>query len=1707
MPRFSNHLTFGTALNTVPRPTRRTSAAMLPGRRPTGRALTRLLGITLALCIGAAATPAAHAQLPLPPLLGGNVTLDGSGSPLVLTGNSVIDASGVTVDLQFLVDYLVVAGGGGGASGGPGSAGGGGGAGGILTNEGLTGLPVDSRAYGIVVGQGGVGGIGGVGLRTAGSSGQDSVFGDIVSSGGGGGANFDTSAKEGGSGGGGAGFSSQQGGAAGFAGQGHAGGNGGGTSGNWGAAGGGGATAAGGNGATGVGGNGGDGLLSSLGGSAFYGGGGGGSTTNALGPQGLGGLGGGGNASRTGGNTNAIPNTGGGGGGGSNDTHGGQGGSGIVIVRYAGAPAATGGSVTQVGGNTIHTFTNPGAAELDFSALSGGRLSAHVAGDISGDGGIVYNGSGQITLAGDNTYSGGTVINGGAVQAASNTALGSGDVTINEGTLRLRPGVELGNDLVTGAGGARVVIDTNFTAEFLIAGGGGGGASGGPGSAGGGGGGGGVVTNIGAEPFAIGAESYQVTVGEGGAGGIGGAGLRTAGASGDNSQFAGITALGGGAAANFNTTAQPGGSGGGGAGWSSQQAGAAGFAGQGNPGGNGGGTSGNWGAAGGGGAAIAGANGATGVGGNGGDGLFSRITGSDRHFGGGGGGAANNASATQGLGGLGGGGNASRTGGNTDALANTGGGGGGGSNDTHGGQGGSGVVIVRYAGSPAATGGNITQADGFTIHEFTQTGAAELDFTAFDFESTLSGAISGSGGLTYNGPHTLRLTGQSSYQGDTRIHGGTLRLDGGDNRLPTGTDVILANNPGTRLDLNGTSQQLASLSGGGSDGGHVSLGAGQLTVAGPSSTVFHGHLDGTGGLTKSGPGHLTLAGDNSHSGGTTLAGGGLTLATPAAAGSGAITLNSGSLILPDGALDNAIVINGSAANVTLNNALSLDYLIVAGGGGGGSHTTGVGAGGGGAGGLLTNLGGNRLVLDGDTLSVIVGDGGVGSRANTAEPGANGGDSTLGDLIAIGGGGGAGGSFSQTGSPGGSGGGGRGNPGPGGIGVPGQGNPGGNGFPGGNGGGGGGGGAGGPGQDSPAVNLPGNLGFGGDGGLGRLSDITGIEVFYAGGGGAGASHPGLGGLGGGGDGIPSGTGGNGLPGTGGGGGGAGNGTGGQGGSGIVIVRYLGDPRAVGGTVIPGTGAAAGYTLHIFDTVGSHELDFSSLQITTELDGAISGSGGFTFEGPYSLILSGNNTYNGETIVNGGHMTLTGSHTSGSNSITAYLVNNGARLSLTNDATVNLAGSGGLRIVDGHLDMDSGSLRLGNWLTIGRDGGTGVFDMTGGTLTKAGGGGVSIGGVSGHGTLNLTGGSLNVQTGITQVGSNTNSTGLLLVGGDGRLIASAGMTVGEAASGDGSVRLMAGGTIDTPFLRGGAAANRALDWDGGTLRATRDESDFLSGLTEAAIGNAGAMLDTGGHILGISQDLGGTGGLGIRGGGVVTLSGDSDFDGDLAVEGTGVQLSGSVDQSGGTGAVDLDGGWLNLSSGARLTTAAITAHNGAILSGAGDITTSGNSTTIGSGSSLAPGDASLLGVGTLVLTTSSLTFEPGSFWELNIAGTANGRLQLDTPGPVDLGGADLIAGSTSFDFLTNTEYWLTDNVGGAAFTNFANLTSTSPAAGLFPDATGFVNLDGTSFAVFMNADFQTGGRTGGNDILLFATPEPSRALLAALGLAALLARRRR
>lgn len=259
--------------------------------------------------------------------------------------------------------------------------------------------------------------------------------------------------------------------------------------------------------------------------------------------------------------------------------------------------------------------------------------------------------------------------------------------------------------------------EIGFYAKYLVIGGGGGGASAGNASgSGGGGGAGGYRTNFGSGNISGGnsaveddlflnfGTSYTVTVG------AGGSALDTAGATygtnaGSDSEFATITADGGGYGSKGGGSSSIGGSGGSGGGAGGNAVGGSGQTGQGFDGGTGY-LGNNYACGGGGGAGGAGGDGTSGnAGGAGGDGLASSITGTSVTRAGGGGGGVYY-SGTPGSGGSGGGGDSGTS--PTSGTANTGSGGGGGSwlngyGHPISGAGGSGVVIIRIPNTVSAT--------------------------------------------------------------------------------------------------------------------------------------------------------------------------------------------------------------------------------------------------------------------------------------------------------------------------------------------------------------------------------------------------------------------------------------------------------------------------------------------------------------------------------------------------------------------------------------------------------------------------------------------------------------------------------------------------------------------------------------------------------------------------------------------------------------------------------------------------------------------------------------------------------------------------------------------------------------------------------------------------------------------------------------------
>lgn len=373
------------------------------------------------------------------------------------------------------VRYIIVAGGGGGGS----DMGGGGGAGGFLSSNTLS--LATGTSYAVTVGAGGAGAPPGI-SQVRGTNGQNSSAFGLTAIGGGGGAseygNNSSPAGNGGSGGGVAGSSSTTYGT-GTAGQGN---NGGSSGGSYYPGGGGGAGAAGSNTPA----NGGVGVQDNILGTSYYwaAGGGGAGYSGIAGNGGLGGGGGGapkvsgGGLAGTGGLNAGVDgevgslgsqtnkkggaggtNTGSGGGGGSHynlTNDGGSGGSGIVAITYVGAPVASGGTITTVGANTVHTFYSSGV----FTPYSPG-LTANTSTAYWGD-------TASVTFF-DSTAPNGTTVAytiSGVTSSEINGASTTGNFTLTSGVgefnLTFTPTAATANTVTISAGGYTATINVTF---------------------------------------------------------------------------------------------------------------------------------------------------------------------------------------------------------------------------------------------------------------------------------------------------------------------------------------------------------------------------------------------------------------------------------------------------------------------------------------------------------------------------------------------------------------------------------------------------------------------------------------------------------------------------------------------------------------------------------------------------------------------------------------------------------------------------------------------------------------------------------------------------------------------------------------------------------------------------------------------------------------------------------------------------------------------------------------------------------------------------------------------------------------------------------------------------------------------------------------------------------------------------------------------
>ena len=167
-----------------------------------------------------------------------------------------------------------------------------------------------------------------------------------------------------------------------------------------------------------------------------------------------------------------------------------------------------------------------------------------------------------------------------------------------------------------------------------------------------------------------------------------------------------------------------------------------------------------------------------------------------------------------------------------------------------------------------------------------------LTYTAANLLATQSGAITGTGGLTYNSPGTLALTAANTFSGTTRVQAGTLNLAHVNSLESSTLDMNAADSGALGFAVAGTATYVL----GGLQGSRdLALGSNSLTLGGNgASTTYSGNLSVGGGLTKTGAGSLTLSGANSLAGGVELAGGTIVVSSADALGAtGEISFTGG----------------------------------------------------------------------------------------------------------------------------------------------------------------------------------------------------------------------------------------------------------------------------------------------------------------------------------------------------------------------------------------------------------------------------------------------------------------------------------------------------------------------------------------------------------------------------------------------------------------------------------------------------------------------------------------------------------------------------------------------------------------------------------------------------------------------------------------------
>ena len=397
------------------------------------------------------------------------------------------------------------------------------------------------------------------------------------------------------------------------------------------------------------------------------------------------------------------------------------------------------------------------------------------------------------------------------------------------------------------------------------------------------------------------------------------------------------------------------------------------------------------------------------------------------------------------------------------------------------------------------------------------------------------------------------------------------------------------------------------------------------------------------------------------------------------------------------------------------------------------------------------------------------------------------------------------------------------------------------------------------------------------------------------------------------------------------------------SGGTLTKTGGDETFVGRDQGTGTITQSGGTLTL-----NHNLYVGQSSGST---GTYNISSGAVLNTGRDFVI-GRESGTGTLNMTGGTITKTGDEKFivGHNNGVGSVVQSGGTITANNELYIgneNASASGTYTL------SGTGALNVANEIVVGRESGTGILNVNGGTLTTTGNGNMYVGRRNGTGTLNQTAGVISVikEFGVGTRDDNKIGTGTYNLSGTGAITIANNIFIGKELEASGTMT-MTGGTMtgSDKLIIGHNQATGALTQSGGTV-TTSNEVYIGNENSASSIGtytlSGSANLNVGNEVQ-VGRDNG-TGTFNLNGG-TVNASKISGGTGSATVNFNGGVLKAKKDESNlienldvanvQSGGIKIDSNGFNVS-----TSQVLTGTGGLEKSGAGQLTLSGANTYAG------------------------------------------------------------------------------------------------------------------------------------------------------------------